>query len=326
MPEPEANWTTQTILPQGFLPMLPTAATGPLESDDHAYEIRWEGQRALIGLEGRVLLARAASGQDCAPWFPELSGVRAAVEPLWALLDAEWIIPERDRASPALLRDRLRLPAAGGAIARAAAAAPAVLIVSDILRIGDSWLLDVPWLERRDILLRAVRPAGVVRLARTFATGAGALAEADRLAQGSLLAKRHKGRYAPGVRSRDWLAIRPPEEVEAILCGWLPGEAEREAALLLAVRQGERLVYAGRAVGPHPPGVLAAVRALPESGGVTIPRGAAVPGSPRWVEPRLVCRVVHHGLLGSGVLRAPEVRALLGATPERSAPAAGPSA
>jgi ATP-dependent DNA ligase len=174
-----------------------------MTSPRHAYEVRWEGARLLAGLEGRVLRARLGSGQDAAAFFPELRALRAACEPRWALFDGEMVALQDDRASPALLRQRLRLgPDALGAVAL-------TYVVYDVLRIGDSWLLDVPWEERREILTQVLGEHRGVRIAPVCQEGAAAAELCRMWGLGSILAKRLQGNYHPGEMTRDWLAIRP---------------------------------------------------------------------------------------------------------------------
>src|SRR4051812_19964024 len=88
---PPAVWDTEHILPDGFLPMLASPASGPLDSEDHAYEVKWEGLRVLAGIEGPTLQVRTGTGQDGSFWFPELNELRAAAEPRWVLLDGEMV-------------------------------------------------------------------------------------------------------------------------------------------------------------------------------------------------------------------------------------------
>src|SRR5437762_12274484 len=85
-------WHTESILPDDFLPMLATSASGPLNSGNYFYEVKWEGLRVLAGLEGKRLKLRTGAGQDPAFWLPELEGIRAAAEPDWVLLDGEIVV------------------------------------------------------------------------------------------------------------------------------------------------------------------------------------------------------------------------------------------
>src|SRR3954447_6873275 len=59
-----ASWSIERILPDGFLPMLATTATGPMDSLEHMYEPKWEGLRVLVGFEGNQGFMRSGTGQD----------------------------------------------------------------------------------------------------------------------------------------------------------------------------------------------------------------------------------------------------------------------
>src|SRR3954463_12088829 len=105
---PVAGWDTEHILPDGFLPMLASPASGPLDSPDHAYEVKWEGVRVLAGMEGPTLAVRSGTGQDGRFWVPEREELRAAAEPRWILLDGEMVRLENGRASVSGLQGRLK--------------------------------------------------------------------------------------------------------------------------------------------------------------------------------------------------------------------------
>src|SRR5687767_7682220 len=91
VPASDTGWPTEAILPEGFLPMLASPASGPLDSLEHAYEVKWEGLRTLAGLEGPKLYVRTGTGTDATFWFPELSELRAASQPRWSLVDGELV-------------------------------------------------------------------------------------------------------------------------------------------------------------------------------------------------------------------------------------------
>jgi bifunctional non-homologous end joining protein LigD len=307
---PPPVWSTEQILPDGFLPMLATPANGPLDSPDYAYEPRWEGLRVLAGLEGPRLVLRTGAGQDAGFWFPEAQNVRAAAQPEWVLLDGELVVMEHGHPAPAALRRRLQVMDSAEA-AQEAEQRPATLVLYDILRIGDSWLLDVNWDERREILGRAVNPAPGVALSPFFPIGAQAMEHAQGLHLEALVAKRLKGRYYPGERTRDWLSIKPMEVVEAIICGWLEGRGARGGtigSLILGRVENGRLQY----IGHTGTGLDAAT--LPYLHKELLRRAQrqspfreepSLTGVPHWVRPELVCRVRHQGWTEAGKMRGP---------------------
>lgn len=307
---PPQGWPTDRILPDGFRPMLAAPASGPLDSLDHAYEVKWEGLRALAGLEGGNLVLGTGNGQDSRFWFPELTGLRAAAEPNWVLLDGEIVQFDGDAASHSGLQSRLRA-ADQAAVKQLQAAHPATYLAYDILRIGDSWLLDVSWEERRDILLRAVKEAPGIRISPVFETGAGAMQRARHHGLESVVAKRMRGRYMPGEKTRDWLSIKPLEVVETVIGGWLEGRGARAGAigsLLLGRWEGGRFVYIGHTGTGLDARTLHDLHiALVDSARKTSPFDdePALAGEPHWVEPRIACRVRHQGWTAARHMKGP---------------------
>lgn len=307
---PPQGWDTEHILPDGFLPMLASPASGPLESAEHAYEVKWEGIRILAGLEGPTVHVRTGTGQDGRFWFPELEELLQASEPRWVLLDGEMVCLEGDRVSSAGLQERIRARTPE-AVRHLAESHPLVFMAYDILRIGDSWLTDVCWDERRDILARAIREMPHLRLAPTFEDGASALRHARASGLESVIAKRLRGRYTPGERTRDWLSIRPLETVETVICGWMEGRGARLGSigsLVLAVRRGDRLEYAGHTgTGIDAQTLQHLLAALQRRRRDRSPLATEAPiaGEVHWVEPELGCRVRIQGWTESGHLKGP---------------------
>jgi bifunctional non-homologous end joining protein LigD len=78
-PPPE-GWTP---LPTGIAPML--ATTGPLPADDGrwSYEVKWDGVRALVAVEGGRVTLTSRNGNDITAAYPSCaaSGSRSARRP-----------------------------------------------------------------------------------------------------------------------------------------------------------------------------------------------------------------------------------------------------
>jgi bifunctional non-homologous end joining protein LigD len=319
MPEPKNRlrfpsvsppWSTETILPEGFLPMLPTAAAGPLDSPEYGYEVKWEGLRVLLGMEACRLYLRSGAGQDAALWFPELSKVRAAAEPTWVLLDGELVVLHEGRPSFAHLQQRLQAAdrAAASALARQH---PVTFVAYDILRIGDSWLLDVTWEERREILQQTLTLTREVQFSPVWDEGRDALARGAGLGLEAVVAKRLRGKYAPGEKTRDWLTIKPLEVVEAVVCGWTAGRGARGSTigtLLLGAYDGGELVYVGHTGTGLDAETLrtlhADLQALAQPG-CPCRNEPPLQAEPHWTRPEIVCRVRHQGWTADGRMRAP---------------------
>lgn len=307
---PPATWGTYTILPDGFQPMLATSATSPLDSEDYGYELKWEGLRTLVGFERSQLFTRTAAGQDCRFWFPELEHLREAVKPAWVLMDGEMVILENGRPSQALLQQRLRAHDYE-TVERLAQEQPATFMAYDVLRIGDSWLLDVNWEDRREILPRTLAVSGDLKLSPVWEEGSEALAIARSLGLEAVMGKRLRGRYYPGERTRDWLSIRPLEVLDAVICGWTEGRGARSGtvgSLLLGVYQDGALTYVGHTGTGLGAQTLPFIHAeMQRLSAYTCPfaEEPELSGNPHWVRPQLVCRIRYQGWNEAGHMRAP---------------------
>lgn len=206
---PPSGWSTERILPEGFRPMLATPATVSGDDGGYSIEMRWGGLRALIGFEAAAVSCVGTTGQDLLPWFPEVAELRASLEPGWVLVDVELVCLRGGRPDAAALRRRASEPVAEAVSAEF----PVRCVVSDVLRIGDSWLTDIAWEERREVLTQVFRAGTTGLLAPVFPTQHAALEQGRRNGLTECLAKRRRGRYFPGEQTREWLILR--EEIPA---------------------------------------------------------------------------------------------------------------
>lgn len=304
------TWGTDTILPDGFQPMLATSATSPLDSDDYGYEVKWEGLRTLVGFERMNLFTRTGAGQDCRFWFPELEALREAMKPAWGLYDGEMVILENGRPSQALLQQRLKTQDYE-TVEQLAAEHPATYLVYDILRIGDSWLLDVNWEDRREILPRTLERTPHLKISPMWRDGMEALEATRDLGLEAVMGKRLRGRYYPGERTRDWLSIRPLEVVDAVICGWTEGRGARSGtigSLLLGVYRDGTLTYVGHTgtgLGAQTLPLIHSEMERLHAYQSPFEEPPTLNSEPRWVRPELVCRIRHQGWSESGQMRAP---------------------
>ena len=91
-------------LAQRIAPML--ATTGPLPRDDAAwaYEIKWDGVRAITYVEGVSMRVESRNLADITPRYPELAGLPEALGGRGTILDGEVVaFDESGRPSFGLL-------------------------------------------------------------------------------------------------------------------------------------------------------------------------------------------------------------------------------
>jgi bifunctional non-homologous end joining protein LigD len=319
-------------MPRNLEPMLARPAKALPGDDGWAYEIKWDGIRALTYVHRNGLRIAARRGADHTPRYPELAPIAAALDGREAVLDGEIVaFDESERPSFQLLQRRMGL-SNEATIRLRAQETPATYVAFDLLWLDGRSLLSEPYLTRRE-LLAGLEFGGPNWQAPSHHVGNGAaLWEAirERGLEG-IVAKRVESPYRPGQRSGEWLKIRYRRGQELVIGGWMPGEGSRGGrvgSLLVgywdatpeeAERLGrpQRLVYAGGVGTGFTQEMLDRLTEMlkplqrPESPfelgedpRVKYAQRARDRGAgPVWVEPELVCEVEFTEWTREGTLR-----------------------
>jgi len=288
----------------------------PVDDGSWAYEMKWDGMRALVGIDGDDVWLTSRAGNDATGRFPEIAPIADALGSVDALLDGELVALD-DQGVPSFERLQPRMQAHGrNAVEKGMATQPVVLMVFDVLWLAGHSTCELPYTERRTLLerLELAGPSWQTPPA-TFGGGDDVLATSRALGLEGVVAKRVDSVYRPGRRSDAWRKVKTTLGQELVVGGWLPGAGRLEGqlgSLLVGHHDHEGLQFAGR-VGS---GIDATARerltrALAPirrdtSPFVTTPK---LP-SPRWVEPELVVEVAFHEWTSQGVLRAPRYKGL----------------
>ncbi|NDO89389.1 ATP-dependent DNA ligase [Cellulosimicrobium composti] len=294
-------------------PMLASpASAGDLhDGDAWAFEMKWDGFRALAHVsQGRVRLV-SRSGKDMTVTYPELQALAEQVpaEALPVVLDGEIVaLDARGRPSFRRLQQRANI-AKPGDVAAARRRVTVDLMVFDVLETAGRSLARRTYDERREILEDVLSGARApVHVPPAFDGDLDAAMETSRrLGLEGVVAKRRDGTYSSGRRSSSWLKLKHAQSQEVVVVGWRPGHGDRThlvGSLLLAVPDDGRLVYVGR-VGS---GFTDAERRdlVTELGRIerTTAPATGVPREDardaRWVSPRRVAEVVYAEWTGPG--------------------------
>ncbi|MEE1735499.1 non-homologous end-joining DNA ligase [Streptomyces sp. BE147] len=297
-------------------PMLATPGRLPPPALDgrYAYEVKQDGQRAIVYLPGDgTVLLRARSGADITPAYPELAGLGGVLVGRSAVLDGEIVaLDEAGRSDFERLQARMGLAGAPAKAARMARTVPAHLMLFDVMFLDGTGLTRAQYTERREALT-ALRLAGPAWSTPAAITGHGTQAlDMTREARlEGLLAKRLTSPYEPGVRSPAWIKIRNVRTADVVVGGWVPGRG-RLAGLPGALLMGQydqdgTLRYVG-SVGTGWSDTERTILAqlLATAMADTCPFTDTPPATrAQWVQPRLVAEVRYTTRTRAGRLRHP---------------------
>lgn len=303
--------------PPAFIePMLAKPVSNLPEGDDWAYEVKFDGYRALAFKNRQAVHLLSRNEKDFAGKFPEIAEAVSALRLSDCILDGEIVaLDEKGRSSFQRLQ---RLETGEGR-------PPLFFYVFDILKLKGRDLKQLPLEERKAILETVLEDAPPALRFSGLLSGKPAelLSKVKKLGLEGLIAKRRGSPYEPGERSGAWTKTKLLHEQEAVIGGYTPPSGARKhfGALLIGCYRRGKLMFAGK-VGTgfnqtllrslH--GRLDAIASaicpfanLPEKNPGRYGQGITAAQMKRchWVKPEMVCQVRFTEWTGDGKLRHP---------------------
>jgi bifunctional non-homologous end joining protein LigD len=267
--------------------------------EEWAFEVKWDGMRALVSVDPAVRV-RSRHGHDHTAAFRELAVLESLAGRAKVVLDGELVCLDPATGRPSferlMARTQSRLPVT------AARQAPVTFMAFDVLAVEAIDMCGCPWTKRRRTLeeLYDQAPDDIWRVNTAFADGPGLLAATAGMGLEGVVAKRVTSRYWPGRRTPYWRKVKHRTFEWFDLLGWR-APAGRDPGGLLAGRAGRIIACAFPAL---PSAERERFAALVADHGVEVPGGVRLPAGLAEVE------VGFLELLPAGRLREPVARAV----------------
>lgn len=305
-------------LPEDVLPMLAVAGDLPA-GGGWSYEMKWDGVRALVAVEGGRVRIRSRRGNDITVSYPELRGLGEALGSRQVLLDGELVaVDGGGRPSFELLQQRMHVSDATRA-RRLAATVPVTFMAFDVLHLDGTSTMGDTYDARRATLESLDLHGSHWATPPSFpGPGADVLEAATESGLEGVVAKRRRDPYRPGRRSGSWIKVKAFRTQEVVVGGFTTGQGRRSrslGALLVGLPTPDGLRYAGKVGTGFSDAALADLLdtlgslrrpSSPFTG--ALPRGQATGAT--WVEPSLVGEVRFSEWTRDGRLRQPAWRGL----------------
>jgi bifunctional non-homologous end joining protein LigD len=300
------------------------------DSEDWAYEIKWDGIRALGYADRGKWCMLSRRGEDVSARYPELEAIADALGGHSAILDGEVVaLDSEGRPRFQLIQSRMGLGSAAAVKAKMKIQ-PVDYVIFDLLHLDGHCVRELPYVQRRELLEGLGLDGPRWRTPRYRHGGGPDLLEAARR-QGleGIVSKRCDSTYRAGKRTGEWIKTRVWRRQEFVIGGYIPGEGRR------AKRVGSLLVgYYDRRKSELGKGET---QTLHFAGGVgsglkendldfltnelrkrerdDSPFGAGKPTGPKarfavWCEPQLVCEVSWTEWTNEGTLRQPAFKGM----------------
>jgi bifunctional non-homologous end joining protein LigD len=285
-------------MPQFVEPQLARLVSGPPSGAGWAHEVKFDGYRMQLRVDGGKARFFTRKGLDWSGRFPEI--VRDGAGLPNCMIDGEACALKDGIPDFGALQVALSEGKTDGII----------FYVFDLLFLDGHDLRNQPLRSRKDVLKKLLKSARVparIHYVEHFAqSGKEMLRSACSMGLEGIISKRIEAPYSSG-RSDLWLKSKCRGGQEIVIGGWW-GDANKLRSLLAGVYDGGKFTYVGN-VGTgfnsaNVPPLLRALRPLrrpttPFEAGPKPPR----PKEVNWVEPRLVAEIEFAGFTHDGNIR-----------------------
>jgi bifunctional non-homologous end joining protein LigD len=318
--DPPADDAVGAPLPDKIVPMMARTATLPRDDGDWAFEVKWDGVRAICHSEPGRMRLHSRNLLDITPRYPEIGRLNRALSHHRAVLDGEVVALDAEgRPSFGALQRRMHV-SSETAVRRLAKETPVTYVIFDLLWLDGHSLMDLPYSERRARLAELGLGDGGRWRVPDYVVGHGAqlLAATEQQGLEGVIAKRLDSTYEAGRRTPSWLKIKNTSRQEVVVGGWVPGDGKRRdriGALLVGVRDDDgTLRHVGRVGTGFTEGELDRLadklRPLERDDSPFAPGGPKIPRGAVFADPELVAEVEFREWTDGGQLRAPSYKGL----------------
>jgi bifunctional non-homologous end joining protein LigD len=277
------------VEPRSYKPMLATLDTRVPTGDGWAFEVKFDGFRALAYVVGGDCRLESRNDNDLTGRFPEVAkAIAKAVKSPNAVVDGEIT-----RIDPTGKTSFSELQQGSG---------PLVYYAFDLLELDGVTRVDEPLYERKAQLRKLLDGrVKTVQYSEDFDDGEALFAVAQQQHLEGIIAKRVDSPYRQGKRTREWLKIKTENNEEFVVAGYTRGSGRRAntfGSLVLAVNEGDKLRYVGNVgTGFNDAEIRKLLKLLRPLHRDTppFPEPPKMPrvrkGDVQWVEPQLVAQV-----------------------------------
>lgn len=241
--DPQQPQLTLDPMPERIEPCLALLKVKPPVGPEWAFEIKWDGYRLAVHVEGAKVRIITRGGHDWTHRFPAIAAAAKDLGAATLILDGEAVVLDGEGRS-----DFGALQKALGGRSGKRPAGEAIFYAFDLLYLDGHDLTGMDLSERRHLLEDlSLDPSGTIRLSEEVTGDGHALMDAAREHGLEGIIAKHRDRPYRSGRTGDWLKIKCIQSDSFIVVGYEHSTSARGGigSLLLAARRGNDFIYVG---------------------------------------------------------------------------------
>ncbi|WP_297985750.1 DNA ligase D [uncultured Chryseobacterium sp.] len=217
-------------------PMLAKSSDKPFDGEDWAFEIKWDGYRAVADLRNEPLLY-SRNGLDFSQKFKKVVN-QLKLQDFPMVLDGELVAYDNSGKPSFQLLQQI-------------GDKPNILVVFqvfDLLWLNGHSTENLSYLQRKELLKDALKESDLVKYHdHVLENGKDFFRLVENMGLEGMMAKKTDSTYREGLRSSEWLKIKTQQTDEVMICGFTEPKGSRKhfGSLILGKYFGKELKFCG---------------------------------------------------------------------------------
>ena len=280
-------------------PMLSDSKSEPFDGKDWAFEIKWDGYRAIADLRNDIQLY-SRNGLSFAEKFKKIVN-SLKLQDHEMVLDGELVAYDKEgKPSFQLLQNMGENPKL-----------TIVYQVFDLLYLNGHSTENLDYLQRKELLKEALKETDLVKYHdHVLEKGKEFFRLVENMGLEGMMAKKIDSTYATNSRNGDWLKIKSQQTEEVLICGFTAPKGSRKkfGSLILGRYNGDEIIFTGHTGTGFSDKTLTEIYKKMEPLIISKPVFKTIPKTndkPTWIKPELIAEIKFTEMTKDHIFRHP---------------------
>ena len=219
-------------------PMLASPGKMIFDNKNWIYELKYDGYRAMANIDSGQVELYTRNGISMNDRFKIIHNELTAIAHS-AILDGEIVVLDSKGVPQFNALQNYNAQSTEGHL---------TYFVFDLLYLNDHSTLDLPLLDRKQLLKSLLPESGFIKYCDHIEqVGISFYNQAIEMGMEGVIAKKANSNYYTNIRSSDWLKFKKNENTDTIICGYTISKTKSRkfASLILGMVQNDALEYVG---------------------------------------------------------------------------------